>query len=97
MSDFSNHEVTVKVKMRVSAYDADDAIDVAIGLLLPVAGVMFVDGKVLEHSMSDAILEQHKSAAYEEGIKYALDYLSALYDGIEETDLWTEYMPEEAN
>ena len=97
MSDFSTHEVTVKVKMRVSAYDASDAVDVAIGILLPVDGVMFVDGKVLEHSMSDAILEQHKSAAYEQGMRDALDYLSALYDGIQETDLWAEYMPEEAN
>ena len=97
MSDFSTHEVTVKVSMRVSAYDASDAIDVAIGILLPVDGVMFVDGKVLEHSMSDAILEQAKSISYEQGMRDALDYLSALYDGIEETDLWAEYMKEESN
>jgi len=97
MSDFSTHEITMKVKMRVSAYDASDAIDVAIGILLPVDGVMFVDGKVLEHSMSDAILEQIKGASYAEGMRDALTYLAELYDGVEDTDLWADYMTEEEN
>ena len=51
----------------------------------------------LEHSMSAAILEQYKGAAFQEGAKYALEYLSDLYDGIEETDIWADYMKEENN
>ena len=47
------------------------------------------------HSMSDAILEQIKGASYEEGVKYALTYLSELYESIEETDIWADYMKEE--
>ena len=31
---------------------------------------------------------------YEEGVRDALTYLSSLYDGINETDLWNEYMNE---
>lgn len=31
------------------------------------------------------------STAYEAGIKYALNYLSDLYDGITETDLYKQY------
>ena len=38
------------------------------------------------------------STAYEAGIKYALNYLSDLYDGITETDLYKQYSIEsEAN
>ena len=32
------------------------------------------------------------STAYVAGVKYALEYLSDLYDGIVETDLWKSYM-----
>ena len=46
----------------------------------------------LNHSMSTAILEQYKSAAFEEGVKYALESLRDVYgEGIEETDIWAEY------
>jgi hypothetical protein len=46
--------------------------------------------------MSDSILEQIKQLAYEQGIRYALNDLSDVYgDGIEETDLWNEYMTKE--
>ena len=31
---------------------------------------------------------------FKNGVKYALEYLSDLYDGIDETDLWKEYMRE---
>ena len=48
------------------------------------------------HSMSDAILEQIKGASYEEGMRDALTYLAELYDGVEDTDLWADYMKEEA-
>jgi len=27
------------------------------------------------------------------GVRYALEYLSELYDGIEETSIWEEYFP----
>jgi hypothetical protein len=49
------------------------------------------------HTMSDAILEQIKRASYEEGMRDALNYLKDLYDGVEDTDLWADYMKEEAN
>ena len=49
------------------------------------------------HTMSDAILEQIKGASYEEGMRDALTYLAELYDGVEDTDLWADYMNEEAN
>jgi hypothetical protein len=98
MSDYSTHEIVVKVAIRVSAYDREHAVNVASSLLSPVTGVIFVvDGKQLEHSMSDAILEQIKGASYEEGMRDALNYLAELYEGIEETDLWADYMKEGAN
>ena len=34
---------------------------------------------------------------FKSGVRYALDYLSDLYDGIVETDLWAEYMKGEDN
>lgn len=49
------------------------------------------------NTMSDAILEQIKGAAYEEGMRDALNYLKDLYDGVEDTDLWADYMKEENN
>jgi len=46
--------------------------------------------------MSDAILEQTKQLAYEQGVRDALNSLSEVYgDGIEETDLWNEYITKE--
>jgi hypothetical protein len=50
------------------------------------------------HRMTEAILEQYKSAAFEKGVRHALDYLREVYGaGIEETDIWTDYMNEENN
>ena len=47
MSDYSTHEIVVKVAMRVSAYDREHAVEVATRLLMPVDGVLFVaDNKV---------------------------------------------------
>jgi hypothetical protein len=98
MSDYSTHEIVVKVAMRVSAYDEEHAVNVARELLLDKAGVLFVaEYKQLEHSMSDAILEQIKGASYAEGMRDALTYLAELYDGVEDTDLWADYMKEENN
>jgi len=34
----------------------------------------------LEHSMSAEVLERIKGAAFQEGARYALEYLSDLYD-----------------
>ena len=42
MSDYSTHEIVVKVAMRVSAYDREHAVEVATRLLTPVDGVLFV-------------------------------------------------------
>ena len=47
----------------------------------------------MEHSMSDAILNQIKADAFERGIKTALNELRDVYgEGLEETDIWGEYM-----
>jgi hypothetical protein len=44
MSDFNTYEIVVKVAIRVSAYDKENAVNVAREILSPVAGVMFVEG-----------------------------------------------------
>jgi hypothetical protein len=44
MSDFSTYEIVVKVAIRVSATDKENAVDVASEILSPIAGVMFVKG-----------------------------------------------------
>ena len=37
-----------------------------------------------------------EQAAFDNGVKYALDYLREVYgEGIEETDIWAEYHPTE--
>lgn len=38
---------------------------------------------------------QDCASAYNQGIRDALEYLSDLYDGITETDLWSSYMTNE--
>lgn len=44
------------------------------------------------HSMSDAILEQTKQLAYEEGAKDAISWLEEVYgDGLHQTDAYKEY------
>jgi proline racemase len=49
--------------------------------------------QLMEHSMSDAILNQIKADAFERGIKTALNELRDVYgEGLEETDIWAEYM-----
>jgi proline racemase len=49
--------------------------------------------QVMEHSMTDAILNQIKADAFERGIKTALNELRDVYgEGLEETDIWAEYM-----
>lgn len=32
---------------------------------------------------------------FKDGAQYALEYLSDLYEGVEETDIWADYMDEE--
>lgn len=45
------------------------------------------------HRMTEAILEQYKSASFEKGVRHALDYLREVYGaGIEETDIWAQFM-----
>jgi uncharacterized membrane protein (DUF106 family) len=41
-----------------------------------------------------AQLQKDTQAAYNDGVQYALEYLSDLYEGIEETDIWASYMTE---
>ena len=47
--------------------------------------------KIIENIEKESVKE------YEAGICYALEYLSDLYDGLDETDIWAEYMKEENN
>jgi hypothetical protein len=37
-------------------------------------------------------MQKDAGKAYEDGIRYALGYLADLYESIEETDIWQEYM-----
>jgi hypothetical protein len=47
--------------------------------------------------MTEAILKQYKGEAFQEGVRYALEYLRAVYgEGIEQTDIWADYMKEES-
>ena len=39
-----------------------------------------------------ADITKANAEGYEEGIRYALEYLSDLYEGLDETDLWADYM-----
>jgi hypothetical protein len=53
---------------------------------------------MLNNRMSDAILEQTRLAAYEQGVTDTLKELREVYGaGIEDTDIWAEYMNKEAN
>lgn len=36
-----------------------------------------------------------REEAFAEGIRYALDYLSSVFEGIDETDLWKDWMSED--
>ena len=48
--------------------------------------------------MSDAILEQYKKTAYEQGVKDTLSQLREVYgEGLELTDIWRENMTKGAN
>lgn len=46
------------------------------------------------HTVTDEIMAQIKGASYEEGMRDALSYLAELFEGVEETDLWADYMKE---
>ncbi len=50
------------------------------------------------NTMTDELLTRIKGDSFQEGVRYALDYLREVYgEGIEETDIWTDYMNEETN
>ena len=50
----------------------------------------------INNSMSDELLKQVKRIAYEKGIVSALNELREAYgEGIEDTDIWNEYMTKE--
>lgn len=49
------------------------------------------------NTMTDEILNQIKAASFQEGVQYALEYLSDLYDGVMDTDLAAQYMNKENN
>lgn len=56
-----------------------------------------VDGNTYTLSQIEEIaFKAIKGDSFEEGVRYALDYLHEVYgEGIEETDIWSEYMDEE--
>ena len=51
---------------------------------------------LLNEVIVDAMYES-RGEAYREGVTTTLDELSTIFDGIEETDLWAEYMNEGNN
>jgi hypothetical protein len=47
---------------------------------------------------TDKIMSKMKADSFGEGVRYALDYLHEVYgEGIEETDIWANYMNEDRN
>ena len=100
MSDYSTHEIVVRVAIRVSAYDKEHAVHVADGLLSLTDGVIFVtDDKQQERSVSNTgIIAQTKQAAFIDGVCYALEEIRSVYgDGVKNTDIWAEHMTKENN
>ena len=44
------------------------------------------------------VMSKMKADAFDNGIRHALDYLREVYGaGIEETDIWADYMNDESN
>lgn len=84
MSDFNTFEVEVMVKIRVSAYDLENAYFVAEELLKE-------DKTIAEVSNAEKV----KGDSFQEGARYVLEYLADLYDGVEDTDVWADYMNDE--
>ena len=81
MSDFNTFEVEVMVKVRVSAYDLENAYFVAEELLKE-------DKTIAEVSNAEKV----KGDSFQEGARYVLEYLADLYEGVEDTDVWADYM-----
>jgi hypothetical protein len=42
-----------------------------------------------------ATIDIVRREAFDEGIRYALDYLSDVFEGVEETDLWADVYGED--
>jgi hypothetical protein len=85
MSDFNTFEVEVIVKVRVSAYDLEQAYFVA-------EEVLKEDKTIVEVSNASKV----KGDSFQEGARYVLEYLHDVYgEGIEETDVWADYMDDE--
>lgn len=50
------------------------------------------------YTVTGSIMEQIKSANFEMGVRYALEYLESVYgEGIQKTDIWSEYMSGDKN
>lgn len=84
------NEIIDALKVAINSYEYDGEKE--------KAEVIKEHATKLEHSMSDSILKQIKRAAYEDGVMSALSELREVYGaGIEDTDIWAEYMKEEDN
>jgi len=72
--------------------------EIATELLRDLVAKAYEEGrKSVVHLVPDAILNNMKGEAFERGIKAALEELHDVYgEGLEETDLWAEYMNEGA-
>lgn len=47
-------------------------------------------------TLSEELLTKIKGDSFQEGARYVLEYLRDVYgDGIEETDIWADYMSDE--
>lgn len=53
------------------------------------------DGYLLVLGELNSLLAKGETEDFKDGARYALDYLSDLYDGVVDTDLWAEYMTKE--
>lgn len=57
-----------------------------------------VEGKTYTLAEIEQIaIKTIKEGDYKEGMTDALSYLSQLFDGVEDTDLWADYMKEGDN
>lgn len=44
------------------------------------------------HTITEELLTKIKGDSFQEGARYVLEYLSELYEGVEDTDIWADYM-----
>ena len=53
---------------------------------------LYYQGLSEAYGVASSLLSENAQEIHAEGVREALYYLSDLYDGVEETDLWAEYV-----